>query len=143
MSSCVRISELGAIGLHTVRMLVEADGTLVSNRDIADFLRVSEHSLAKVHQRLVHAGIIQATRGPGGGFTMARPSSQVSLLEIVEAIEGSYRPSECLLGRPSCTKDNCVLGALSDSINRQVTEFLATTMAERLAGNESTTIPGL
>jgi len=74
---------------------------------------------------------------------MARPPSQVSLLEIVEAIEGSYRPSECLLGRQKCAKNNCVLGALSHSINRQVTEFLATTMAERLAGNESTTIPGL
>lgn len=134
MSSCLRISEAGALALHTMRMLVEADGSLVSNHAIADALKVSEHHLAKVHQRLVHVGIARAVRGPNGGFTLARPAAEISLLEIVEAVEGPFRLSQCLLGRPKCAKVNCILGALSDSINKQVTEFLAQTMAVSLAG---------
>jgi len=134
LSSCLRISEAGALALHTVRMLVEAGGSLVSNHSIADFLKVSEHHLAKVHQRLVHAGIVRAVRGPNGGFTLARPATEISLLEIVEAVEGPFRPSRCLLGRPKCANESCILGALSDSINKQVTEFLAQTMAVNLAG---------
>jgi Rrf2 family protein len=132
MSTCLRISEAGALALHTVGILASSVDKLVSNQEIAARLKVSEHHLAKVHQHLVKAGIARAVRGPSGGFALARPASEITLLEIVEAVEGPLRPSQCLLGRPKCAKDNCVLGALSSSINKQVESFLTNTRADSL-----------
>jgi len=132
VATCLRISEAGALALHTVGVLAGTPDALASNKDIAASLGVSEHHLAKVHQRLVAAGIARAVRGPSGGFRLARPASEITLLEIVEAVEGPFRPDQCLLGRPACSRAGCVLGKISSSINRQVTDFLAATTAESL-----------
>ena len=133
MYSFLRISEASALALHTVGVIARNPDAKVSNLDIASRLAVSEHHLAKVHQRLVHCGILHAVRGPSGGFQLARPATAITLMEIVEAVEGPFAPSQCLLGRPKCQSDCCVLGVVSNSINEQVREFLVTTTADKLA----------
>jgi Rrf2 family protein len=139
MYSFLRISEASALALHTVGVIAakSADAAnadaKISNQDISLRLTVSEHHLAKVHQKLVHAGILTAVRGPAGGFQLSRPASEITLMEIVEAVEGPFAPSQCLLGRPRCQSDNCILGGMSQAINSQVRDFLTGTTADKLA----------
>ena len=131
MPSCFRISEAAALALHTAGMLADSADAVVSTPAFAAQLSVSENHLAKVHQRLTHAGITAAVRGPSGGFRLAKPASAIRLIEIVEAVDGPLEPSQCLLGRPTCLRANCLLGGLSDSINAQVLDFLnSTTVAD-------------
>lgn len=131
-TTCIRISEAVALAFHTLGVLVRSPEQLVSNQDIAGSLKVSSHHLAKVHQRLVHNGIIKAVRGPSGGFQLAKPANEILLMEVVQAIEGNFEPDQCLLGRPACQRGTCVLGKLSASINHQVREFLITTTVDQL-----------
>ncbi|HEY3332667.1 MAG TPA: Rrf2 family transcriptional regulator [Capsulimonadaceae bacterium] len=133
MYSFLRISEASALALHTMGVIARNPDTKISNSDISEMLNVSEHHLAKVHQRLVHAGILRAVRGPSGGFRLAREAGTITLMQIVEAVEGPFAPSQCLLGREKCQSDCCVLGAMSNSINEQVRTFLLTTTADKLA----------
>lgn len=133
MTPCLRISEAAALALHTVELLAGSVGVLVPNSQLAARLQVSEHHLAKVHQRLVRSGIARAVRGPSGGFSLARPAAEIKLLEVVEAVEGPFRPHQCLLGRPLCRREQCVLGAFSSSINQQVRDFLQNTSVADLA----------
>ncbi|UCM86538.1 RrF2 family transcriptional regulator [Streptomyces marincola] len=51
--------------------------------------------LAKQLQALVRAGVLAATTGPRGGFRLARPAAEVTLLDIVEAVDGASPPYEC------------------------------------------------
>lgn len=132
MTPLLRISEAAALALHTVQVLAAHPERRISTQQIAEQLAVSEHHLAKVHQRLVRAGILEATRGPGGGFALARDAAEIRLIEVYEAVEGPLTTCRCLLGRPVCARSDCLLGALSDQINRLVGEFLRTTTVAAL-----------
>jgi Rrf2 family protein len=133
MYSFLRISEASALALHTIGVLVRQTEGKTSNLAVSSALGVSEHHLAKVHQRLVHVGILTAVRGPSGGFRLARPAKEITLMQIVEAIEGPFAPSQCLLGREKCQSECCILGKMSSSINEQIRNFLTENTADKLA----------
>jgi Rrf2 family transcriptional regulator, iron-sulfur cluster assembly transcription factor len=78
----------------------------VSIQEIAGKLNISFHFLTKVLQNLTQSGIMVSYRGPNGGIALARPSSSVSLADIIEAIDGSEIFYECLLGLPGCGSDD-------------------------------------
>ncbi len=62
-------------------------GLILSN-DISDKYNIPLEYLLKILLQLVRAKILRSKRGPGGGFSLARPLKKVSLLEVVEAVEG-------------------------------------------------------
>lgn len=70
-------------------------GEPVQIRVISQRQAIPSRYLEQIFQRLRRAGLIRSKRGPGGGYTLARPPSEISLREIVEALEGPL--SEALL----------------------------------------------
>jgi Rrf2 family protein len=69
---------------------------LVAGTDMPnDFLR-------KVFQRLVKGGVLTSSRGRRGGFRLARPPQQITLMHILEAMEGPQRLDGCVLGLTAC-----------------------------------------
>lgn len=76
--------------------------TLVPIRTISDELGLPYAFLAKIAQALIGAGLLTSTRGPHGGVALARPASQITLEEIVRAIDGPAVFTECVLGLPGC-----------------------------------------
>ncbi len=137
MANMLKISEAASLALHTMAFLAKADDRCVSTHEIAGTLKVSENHLAKVRQRLAKAGLVDAVRGPSGGFKLAKPAHTISLLEIYEAIEGPFKPNDCLLGRQPCAGSRCVLGGMTQSINRQVKEYLSETTLDKLTTFDS------
>lgn len=63
-------------------------GEPVHVRRIGERQRIPRAFLEQIFQRLRRAGLVTGKRGPGGGFLLARPPAQISLREIVEAIDG-------------------------------------------------------
>jgi len=124
MDSMLNISEAANLALHAGMLLAKAGGEPRSARAMAAELKVSYDHLAKVLQRLTKAGLVQAMRGPGGGFTLAREPARIRLLDLYEAIDGKFSVSRCLFGRKSCPADGCVMGDLLERMNRQVREHL-------------------
>jgi len=76
-------------------------------------------------QRLVKVGLLTSRRGPGGGFVLGREADKISLLEILEAMDGPMSDCKCLLGRKKCLFGGCALGALLTHVNHQVRVFMA------------------
>jgi Rrf2 family transcriptional regulator, iron-sulfur cluster assembly transcription factor len=74
----------------------------VSIRDISDELDISFHFLTKIFQKLTQAGILTSFRGPNGGVALAKPASQIRLVDLVVAIDGPDLFQECILGLPGC-----------------------------------------
>lgn len=69
-------------------MVHHAPGEPITARTIAQHQRVPLGYLLKIMQQLVRANILLSSRGPQGGFTLARPPGDITLLEIIQAIEG-------------------------------------------------------
>lgn len=110
MQSLLKVSDAVNLAMHAAAILSSEDGRLVSAKSLAKRLKASEATLSKAMQRLVKAGLVTSTRGPTGGFRLARDSREITLKEIVEAVEGPLSQPECLFGRQICGRGECMLG---------------------------------
>lgn len=72
-------------------------------RELAHELGVSFHFLTKILRKLTEAEIMMSFRGPNGGVGLVKPASQISVLDIVSAIDGTGLFHECVLGLPRCS----------------------------------------
>jgi Rrf2 family protein len=72
----------------TAHLAQNANGTPIQGRDIAECCGIPSGHLLKILQQLVRAQILNSERGPAGGFVLRKPATDITLLEIVEAIEG-------------------------------------------------------
>lgn len=71
---------------------------LQTRSEMVEKTRVPSAYLAKVMRGLTRAGLVHAQRGPGGGFSLARPPRKIRLIEIVNAVEPIPRIRTCPLG---------------------------------------------
>ncbi|MCO5168622.1 MAG: Rrf2 family transcriptional regulator [Planctomycetes bacterium] len=84
----MRWSKATRFALHAALELARAGGERVTTQQIAETYEISLNHLAKVMGQLVRAGIARGVRGVGGGYRLARDPARITLLEIVEAVEG-------------------------------------------------------
>src|SRR3954467_5384198 len=80
--------------IHCCVVLSRADGPVSAQR-LAEFHGVSRTYLAKSLQALSRAGIVETTEGRIGGYLLAQPAEDVTVLAVVEAIEGRERAFRC------------------------------------------------
>jgi Rrf2 family protein len=134
MSNVLKISEAASLGMHAMVYLAASPDRNVNAYEIAETLGVSEDYLQKVFQRLAHAGLVRAVRGPHGGFSLSRAGGMITLREVYEAVEGRLDDTKCLLGEPACKGDCCILGGLLESVNHEVRDYLERTVLSDLVG---------
>jgi len=97
----MKLSRASSYAIHAVLYLAtRRSGSLVGSREIALLLGITENRLVRVLKSLVAAGILWSLRGPGGGYRLARPLSQISLLDIIEGVEGPVHGAVASLARP-------------------------------------------
>ena len=79
-----------------------------ATRQIAQEQHIPPSFLAKIISQLSIAGLLQTTRGAHGGVMLARPSEGITLLDIVEAIDGPIALNECVTDKDACNfGENC------------------------------------
>ncbi|GAB3651985.1 RrF2 family transcriptional regulator [Glycomyces tarimensis] len=82
--------------LHCAASLAQLEPHVsASTSQLAEYFDLPPAYLAKQLKALVRAGVLTATSGPRGGFRLARPAEAISLLDIVEAVDGGASPYEC------------------------------------------------
>lgn len=133
METMLKISDAASLALHATVFLASNPDSRLSNRQIASGLHVSETHLSKVLQRLTKTGLVKSNRGPKGGFMLGKKGAKVSLLNVFEAIEGPFVSKHCILGTPICDENNCILGDMLKSIERQLYDYLSGTMLSDLS----------
>ena len=111
----------------------------VSIRAISDELDISFHFLTKIFQKLTQAGLMQSFRGPNGGVALARSATEITLKDIVDAIDGPALFTECVLGLPGCgERQPCPLHeAWGEERDRLQTIFENATLAAMTADLEA------
>lgn len=93
-------------GIHCLLWLFYADGQQPSSRDLADLQGVSPSFVAKIFPKLEKAGIVRANEGVRGGYRLAKPPQNITVLDIVDAIEGKKPLFDCQEIRGRCAVFN-------------------------------------
>ncbi|MBL8692872.1 MAG: Rrf2 family transcriptional regulator [Planctomycetes bacterium] len=127
------------LALYAAVEMARAGDGLVTAAGVAEKHGISAHHLAKVLQQLVRAGIAQAVRGVGGGYRLARPAKEITLLQIVEQFEGTVDLDKCLLqdarsGAACGDSAMCRLKRVFDEIDRQALFTLQSVRLSTVAG---------
>lgn len=91
-------------GIHCLLFLVGdgGDSREASVRDLAELQGVPQDYLAKIFTKLAKAKLVMATEGVRGGFKLARPADEISILDIVNAIDGKKLIFDCREIRGRC-----------------------------------------
>ncbi len=108
---------------------------VVSAKTIAQEQDFSYALASKLMQRLQKAGLIESTMGVCGGFQLARDPSQISLLDVIEAIQGPISLNKCLLGVKVCKRHGtCPIRQRLGSLQSDMTACLEDTSLGELVG---------
>jgi Rrf2 family protein len=100
----MKLGKTTGYGLLAVAYIAQnKDQGIILSGDVAKKYDIPWEHLQSVMRRLVRARILQSKRGPRGGFTMARPATKITMLEIIEALEGVFDLS---LGFEECGPRN-------------------------------------
>jgi Rrf2 family protein len=108
MQHVLRISRKIDYGLRAMIYLASIpSGAVVPFREIGRHMDVPEDFLAKILKTLVDQGLVRSTRGPHGGYALARLSTAISFLDVIEAVEGPVALNVCLDGEDACGHSTC------------------------------------
>lgn len=113
------------LALRALRVLARSDGR-VAGRTLAEAVGTTTPFIAQVMTPLVRAGLVSSRPGPGGGYAAAADPRAVSVLAVIEAVEGPIEPEKCVLvggpcGRPPCSLHDAWVAAraaLEDALRR-------------------------
>ena len=100
MGRFVVISQTAEYALRAVVVLGPQRGVPLTTRQIASRAQVPAGYLSKAVQALGRAGLVEGQRGLGGGFTLARPLKEITVLDVINAVDPVHRIDRCPLGRP-------------------------------------------
>jgi Rrf2 family transcriptional regulator, iron-sulfur cluster assembly transcription factor len=108
-------------------------GSVVMIDEVSREEHIPRSFAAKIFQSLNRAGIVKSIRGSGGGFKLLKPSAEISVLAVIEAIEGKIAFQRCLAEEePKCEHfGGCALCGLFEQAQDRVKEvFSRTTLAD-------------
>jgi Rrf2 family nitric oxide-sensitive transcriptional repressor len=136
------ISQTAEYALRAVAWLAEHHGPGASPRTVADIAAVTgmpPEYLSKVMQELTRAGLAASQRGPAGGFRLARDPHDISVLDVVQAVNPLPRIHECPLHRADHATELCALHRLLDDAVAGVEDaFRRATIADLLTTGRGT-----
>ncbi|MEJ5187217.1 MAG: Rrf2 family transcriptional regulator [Candidatus Geothermincolales bacterium] len=126
-------SDAFVLAVHSLALMA-GTGVSLKARDIAKTLGASEAHLHKVLALLRKEGILRSSRGPGGGYVLARKPEEITLFEIYASIEGLPGRDPCLLGRENCVGKSCLFSSILGETSERLEEFMRSTSLTQAAG---------
>ena len=121
----LRVTKLTDYATLVLTVLAARPGDVLSAPDLAEHAGLEAPTVAKVLKPLAQAGLVEGFRGTNGGYRLARDAAAISLVEIVEAMEGPLGMTECSLHDGQCgIEQSCGVRANWRRINDVVADAL-------------------
>lgn len=133
----MRLSTKGRYGVRAMLDLAihEAIGS-VSIKNISQREGISVNYLEQIFNQLRRAGLVRSIRGPGGGFLLARPSKEITVMDIIKALKVPVAPVFCVDDEDEISQcervNSCVSRLLWQRLGDKIKEILEGTSLEDL-----------
>ena len=130
-------------GRYALRVLVDLaehrSEAFVTLKELAERQEISEKYLESIVKELVRGGILEGQRGKGGGYRLGREPETVSVLEVLERMEGTLAPVACLGGggKPCARASACRTLPLWKGLDETVRRYLGGYSIQSLTGSEN------
>lgn len=121
-------------------------GELSSLAEISERQQISLPYLEQLFVKLRRAGLVESVRGPGGGYRLARPASQIRVSEILDAVDETVSAMEAgagASGAHSGTREQSLTNRLWESLSAHVFVFLHQTRLSDIVNNEIAPCPAV
>ena len=122
----MKLSTKGRYGLRAlIDLALYGEEEAVSIQSISARQQISDSYLEQLVRKLKKAGLVTSVRGAQGGYRLAKPAGEISVGDVLRALEGSMKVVDCPENGEACTNyDSCVTKyvwrRINDSINRTV-----------------------
>jgi Rrf2 family protein len=117
-----------------VHLATVPEGKYAMVKQIAERADIPSHFLAKILQQLARKGFLRSSKGPTGGFSLRMPAAEVSLLQIVDSVDGLADYERCPAGMAECNDmAPCGMHDSWKALRGRIMEYLERTTIEDLA----------
>ena len=140
----MKFSKSTELAIHGLWLLANKRPKLLLVSKMAGAQNVSESYLAKIFQKLARKGLVRSTRGKRGGFTLAQEPSDISVADVVRAVEAEESLYDCMDVVRGCQgRTSCLLRKVFDQAERQMYKALEnTSLADLMScGSEEARAP--
>lgn len=128
-------ADYGLMAIHYIA--VHEDGGAVSAKRIAEEFSIPSELLAKILQQLARQRLITSQNGPKGGYVLARRPMEITVGQVVRALEGPINIVECLEEDSECPQmARCNLRRPVQKIQAAISQMLDTMSLAELAGDD-------
>jgi len=131
----LKLSKKSDYGLIALKHLATHNhGNACSAADIAAEYGISATLLAKVLQKLARKGLVTAKHGSAGGYTLAKDPSEISALEVINAIDGPLFITSCITTHGECFQTTtCTVREPLRRVNESICQVLSTVTISQMA----------
>jgi Rrf2 family protein len=134
----MKLSMAAELAVRGILALAERYGREpVPLEEICQQRKLPKEYLTKIFSLLGRAGLIRAVRGKRGGYVLARSPREVTLLAVVEAVEGPLAVNLCQHTPSRCDQDDCRVRPIWADIQNKVRQALAGFTLEQLISQEA------
>lgn len=124
--------------IRCVLYLSRKEDSIIMADEISRAMSVPKSFLAKILQKLAKAGVVTSFRGVKGGFRLAKKPKQITLLDIIEAIEGPAAMNRCAVDASLCNfSSTCAVHPVWVKLRRIVEDYLRKTDFKALSSSSS------
>ncbi len=130
----LRVTKLTDYATVVLTVMAARPGVVLSAAELAERAGLETPTVSKILKPLAHAGLVEGLRGVNGGYRLSRHPARISLVEVVEAMEGPLAMTECSLHDGQCgIASQCAVRANWRLINDVVADALrGVTLAQML-----------
>ncbi len=139
----MEISRRTDYGIRVILDLASlSDDARASTQEIAERQSIPGPFLAKIISQLSLSGLVTTYRGAGGGVKLARPATDINLLQVIEALEGPIRLNRCVIEPQLCPRDEvCPVHDVWAKAQTELTDLLRITTFDGLVETANQEIP--
>jgi Rrf2 family protein len=134
----MKLSTRGRYGTRALlELALHQDKQPILLKDIARRQQISLSYLEHLITPLIAGGMVRSTKGPKGGVSLAKPPAEIRLSEIIQLLEGSIAPAECVTNPKICARsDLCATRDVWGDLSRAMNEVLESTTLQDLVDRQ-------
>ncbi len=140
----LRVSKLADYAVIVMAEMAKQSQASCSGQQLAELTQIALPTVRKILKLLLQSGLLMSTRGIKGGYALARTADNISIMDVITAIDGPLAITECCHTDKQCQRDACCPSRSNwHVINQAIRQILHSISVAQMNGQLTTLTTGL